>query len=299
MTGLSHWSLCEASHIAFRANRLIIAANMGCRRRRQGDQRMRVVIWLLSVCFALGWVSAASSQTIQQHSEGACSPPIIDNRGNVSISCPGVTPEALHYLEDKLSQQFRRLTEQLQGLSDRERTIRNLNDLADNLRKQADDWAQRYHDLSERLAESRNDSEQAKQAHDLIQRGEFAKAETLLQAIAAKEEGDVTRAAATQYDLGGLAMLRFDAQGALSHYEKAFRYRPDNPRYADGYAQAAYTERNYTEAERGWEVALHLLRDLAAQNPAAYRPNVAHTLKDLGILYINTRRLDDAEKAFS
>ena len=58
-------------------------------------------------------------------------------------------------------------------------------------------------------------------------------------------------------------------------------------------------ERNYTEAERGWEVALHLLRDLAAQNPAAYRPNVADTLNDLGILYIITRRLVDAEKAFS
>ena len=51
--------------------------------------------------------------------------------------------------------------------------------------------------------------------------------------MAVKEEGDVTRAAATQYDLGDLAMLRFDAQSALPHYEKAFRYRPDNPRYAE------------------------------------------------------------------
>ena len=58
-------------------------------------------------------------------------------------------------------------------------------------------------------------------------------------------------------------------------------------------------ERNYTEAERGWEVALHLLRDLAAQNPAAYRPNVADTLNDLGVVYSNTGHLADAEKAFS
>jgi tetratricopeptide (TPR) repeat protein len=195
---------------------------------------MRVAIWSLPMCVALGWLSTASSQSIQQHSGGDCSPPIIDNRGKISISCPGVTPEALRYLEDNLSEQFSRLNKQLRGLNETERTIRNLNDLVDNLRKQADDWAQRYHDLSTRLAESPVDSEQAKQAHDLIQRGEFAKAEAILQGLAAKEEADVTHAAATQYDLGDLATLRFDARGALPHYEKAFRYRPDNPRYADG-----------------------------------------------------------------
>ena len=235
----------------------------------------------------LGWPGlsiAASPQTrsIQQHSEGACSPPIVNNQGHVSISCPGVTPEALRYLENQLSDQFGRLNEQLRGLDDTQRTIRNLNGLIDNLHKQADDWAQRYHDLSARLAESGNDSDQAERAHDLIQRGEFAKAEALLQAMAVKEEGDVTRAAATQYDLGDLAMLRFDAQSAPPHFERAFRYRPDNPRYAAGYARASYTERNYAEAERGWSIALQMSRDIAAHHPGAYRPSVAATLNNLG-----------------
>ena len=247
-------------------------------------------------------IAGAPPQTgsIQQHSEGACSPPIVNNEGHISISCPGVAPEALHYLENQLSEQFGRLNEKLRSLNDTQRTIRNLHDLVDNLHKQADDWAQRYHDLSARLAESGNDSEQAKQAHDLIQRGEFAKAEALLQAMAAKEEGDVTRAAATQYDLGDLAMLRFDARSALpQHYEKAFRYRSDNPRYADGYARAAYTERNYAEAERGWTAALQISRALAAHDPGAYRPDVATTLNNLGNLYSDTGRLADADKAYS
>ena len=256
----------------------------------------------LTLCWpglSLGALPQAGS--IEQHSEGACSPPIINNQGHVSISCPGVAPEALNYLEKQLSEQFVRLNEQLHGLNDSQRTIQNLNDRVDDLRKQADDWAQRYHDLSARLAESGNDSEQAKQAHDLIQRGEFAKAEALLQAIAANEEGHITRAAAAQYDLGDLAMLRFDAQAALPHYEKAFRYRPGNPRYADGYARAAYTERNYAEAERGWAAALQLRRDLAARDPAAYRPEaeVAGTLNNLGNLYRITGRVADAEKAYS
>jgi tetratricopeptide (TPR) repeat protein len=262
-------------------------------------------VWLLALAsLTLGWpgVSLAAlpkTGSIEQHSEGACSPPIINNEGHVSISCPGIAPEALHYLENQLSDQFGRLNEQLRGLNDTQRTIRNLNDLVDNLHKQADDWAQRYHDLSGRLVESGNDSGQAKQAHDLIQRGEFATAEALLQAIAATQEGDVTGAAATQYDLGDLAMLRFDAQSALPHYEKAFRYRPENPRYADGYARAAYTERNYAKAERGWTAALQLNRDLAAHDPGAYRPDVAQTLNNLGVLYSDTGRLADADKAYS
>ena len=70
----------------------------------------------------LGWPGlsiAASPETrsIQQHSEGACSPPIVNNEGHVSISCPGVTPEALRYLENELSDQFGRLNEQLRGLT--------------------------------------------------------------------------------------------------------------------------------------------------------------------------------------
>jgi tetratricopeptide (TPR) repeat protein len=269
-------------------------------------------IWLLAMAsFTLGWsgVSIGASPqaaSIEQNSQGACSSPIINNNGHISISCPGVAPEALHYLETQLSEQLGGLYKELHNVSsklpdlnDSQQTITNLNHLNAILREQADDWAHKYRDLSQRLAESGNDSEQAKHAHDLIKRGEFAKAEAILEGLANKEEADVIRAAATQYDLGELAMIRFDARSALPHYEKAFRYTPDNPRYANGYARAADTERNYAEAERGWIAALQLNRELSAHDPGTYRPDVADTLNKLAMLYSDTGRLADADKAHS
>ena len=186
--------------------------------------------WLLTAAgLVVGWLNTSAAAdspqigSVEQHSEGAYSSPIFNNQGQVSISCSGVDPEALRYLESYLTGQFSRVDEQLSHLENSDRTIRNLNDLNDNLRKQADDWAQRYRELSARLAESPDDSEQAKQAHELIKQGEFAKAEVILEALANKEEDNVARAAATQFDLGDLAILRFDPASALPHYEKAFR----------------------------------------------------------------------------
>jgi hypothetical protein len=117
--------------------------------------------------------TAASPQagSIEQRSEGACSPPIVNNEGHVSISCPGVAPEALHYLENQLSEQFGRINDRLRSLNDTQRTIKNLNDLVDDLHKQADGWAQRYHELSSRLAEGPSDNEQTAQARELIKKG--------------------------------------------------------------------------------------------------------------------------------
>ncbi len=167
--------------------------------------------WLLAAGLTAGWpnawAAAASSQigTIEQHSEGACRPPIVNNEGQVSISCQTVDEKALRYLESQLSEQFRQLSEQLRSPDDSNRTIRNLNDLNENLRQQADDWARRYRELSARLAENRDDSGQAKQAHELIQQGEFDRAETILQTLSSKGEDDVARAAATQYDLKAIS----------------------------------------------------------------------------------------------
>ena len=260
--------------------------------------RIALAINLLLCGALLTWSACASADTrIEKRSESPCSPPIVNNAGQVSIKCPGFDKEALLYLENQLSQQFRLLNEKLHSIDDSSRTVRNQNDLIDILRKQAHDWEQRYSELSARLADSPDDSEKATQAHALIRQGEFDKAEAILQELATKQEAQVARAAATQYDLGDLAMLRFAPTAALLHYDKAFRYEPDNPLYADGYATAAYGERNYAEAEKGWTTALQRQRDLAAHDPGAYRPKVATTLNTLGSLYRNTGRLADAEKA--
>ena len=229
--------------------------------------------------------AAGTVDSIAQQSSGPCSPPIVGNSGQVTINCPGIDEKALQYLR-----------QQLQSQNDASRTIRNLNDLNDSLRQQADDWAGRYRDLSARLAS--DGSEEDRQARALIQQGEFAKAEAILEALAVKQEAQVARAAATQYSLGDLAMLRFDAPRALLYYTKAFRYQPDNPLYAYGYARAAYHERRYAEAEEGWTNALRHYRDLATRDGGAYRPYVAGTLNNLAVLYRATGRLAEAEKAY-
>ena len=136
-------------------------------------------------------VPVGAAAVIDQRSEGACSPPMVNNSGKVTINCPGVDKEALRYLEGKLSEEFRQLGQQLHSLNDSQRTIRNLNDLNDNLRQQADDWARRYRELAARLAS--DGGEEDKQAHALIRQGEFAKAEAILEKLATKQEAEVLR----------------------------------------------------------------------------------------------------------
>ena len=51
--------------------------------------------------------------------------------------------------------------------------------------------------------------------------------------------------------------------------------------------------------DKVYSEALAIRRDLAARDPSAYRPTVATTLNNLGILYSNTGRLAEADKAFS
>ena len=53
------------------------------------------------------------------------------------------------------------------------------------------------------------------------------------------------------------------------------------------------------DAEKALSEALTIRHDLAAHDPAAYRPDVAQSLNNLGNLYRETGRVADAEKAYS
>jgi tetratricopeptide (TPR) repeat protein len=50
------------------------------------------------------------------------------------------------------------------------------------------------------------------------------------------------------------------------------------------------------DAEKAYNEALAIYRDLAARDPGAYRPNVAITLHNLGLLYIDMHRQADARE---
>src|SRR5689334_6373394 len=95
-------------------------------------------------CWTGAWSAAPALEHggVEQHSEGACSPPIVNNEGLVSISCQGMDEKALRFLEAKLTeklnelqagfaQKFGDLSEQLIRPNDDNSavTIGNLNDM--------------------------------------------------------------------------------------------------------------------------------------------------------------------------
>jgi tetratricopeptide (TPR) repeat protein len=53
------------------------------------------------------------------------------------------------------------------------------------------------------------------------------------------------------------------------------------------------------EAEKAYQEALSIRRQLAQANPEAYHPDVAMTLNNLALLYSGTQRMGEAEKALT
>jgi tetratricopeptide (TPR) repeat protein len=77
----------------------------------------------------------------------------------------------------------------------------------------------------------------------------------------------------------------------------AYQYRPDRVEYAIEYANILRRQDQFGKAESVLDSLLLQLRDLAAKDPAAYRPNLAKTLGTLGIVYGVTQRFGEAESA--
>jgi tetratricopeptide (TPR) repeat protein len=228
--------------------------------------------------------------SVEQPWEGACKPPAIDVSGAVSFECRDVAAKALDYMNARLSEILQR---QLLGADEPGRPARDLNGRIEDLHRLAEDWTRRYRELQDRL----NGSEPARRVRALIQSGEIDAAEAGLQELATTPAPGSPEAAAAQFNLGDAAMLRFDPAAALAHFEKACRIEPDNPLYSSGYAMAAYRARYYAQAQRGWTAALERYRVLAAHDPAAYRPDVAATLTNLGLVNTDLGRPEEARKA--
>src|SRR5437016_1498812 len=98
----------------------------------------------MTILFLLVLLAVPSQQAtdIQQRSSGSCSPNIIAT-GPVTFNCIGVDPRALEVLKRKLGHTQGSLDQKIQ---------------------EANDWANKYHELEQRLAESGNNTELSKQA---------------------------------------------------------------------------------------------------------------------------------------
>jgi hypothetical protein len=228
-----------------------------------------MIRWL-AVAVAAAIVSVAHADTVTQTTQGWCSPAVADTKGNVTINCQGVDPRALQRLNELLDKKDLELADKI---------------------KEANDWAQKYHDL---LAAAADDPELQK----LIKGGELEKAGTILDQQIEQQEAVTDRLAGNHFQRAQVFSLQFLPVEALPHFEKAYRYRPENTEYALAYAVALQTQNDHAASEQVYRQLLPRLRSLAAANPAAYLPDLAGPLNNLGILYSATQRLADAEQAF-
>ena len=259
-----------------------------------------LLVLLVLAADSLAQVPATGKVNIQT-STGNCSPNIVSN-GNAPVtvqllgSCGNVDPSVL----TALTQSVQKFVTQFP------KTIANLNELLDkknvelaDKQKEIDDWISKFNELSKQLEQQSSDDELSKQAVDALHNGDLQRAESLLKDVLAKEEKQVDLTAQNQFNLAQLLELRFEPLQALSHYQKAYNYRPQNPHYGFVYADFLCRQNNFKEAEPIFENVLKTYRDQAKTNPQKYLPEVAKALNDLGNLYDETRRLKEGADAYA
>ena len=195
----------------------------------------------------------------------------------MTIVCHGVNPKALERLNELLDKKDLELHAKVQ---------------------EAEEWAQKYRDLHQRLTEEGRDDALAQQAKKLLEDGKLEEAGAVIDRLLASGERIVEQVAADHFKRAQVYALQFQPHKALPHYEKAYRYRPDNVEYTFQYAHTLQQQNSYAQAQPVYQSVLTTYRQLAQQNPSAYLPDVAMTLNNLGILYRDTQRLSDSEQAY-
>ena len=241
---------------------------------------MRLAIFL--VCL-LTPISAGAAQqmsigTITQ--KGTCV--VAGVQGNVTINCPGLDPSVVRILNEQFKAQ----------LKDRDLRI-------DEITKDANDWKDKYLGLLKRLEDASVSDGLTRKAEELLKAGKLDEAGHVLDQVLASGEKQVDQIAKNHFDRATLYELQFQPLQALLHYEKAYSYRATNPDYGQAYANLLYEQRNFIKAEPIYKDVLEIRREQAKANPAAYLPDVATTLNNLGVLYRNTQRLKESADAYT
>ncbi|HJS84245.1 MAG TPA: tetratricopeptide repeat protein [Acetobacteraceae bacterium] len=225
--------------------------------------------------------AAPAAAPVEQATGGWCSPAV--NGSNNQVVCNGVDPRAMARLNDQLDSM---------DLSLRQKT------------EEANEWARRYTELNAQFEETKrqlaakgDDPALVQAAQDLLREGKLEEARKIYDRLIASDEGNVDRAAQDHFSRASIFALQFRVADAIPDYAKAYQYRPDNARYAGDYASALWRQRDYPKAEAVLRGLLPQARTLAAQDPAAHRPNLGRTLTILGLVYDDTHRFAEAEAA--
>jgi tetratricopeptide (TPR) repeat protein len=217
---------------------------------------------------------------------GRCSPAITQTGGNVTItyqsnSCPELDASTAAQVKAFL-RKFPKTVDRLNELLDKKDV--ELKERA----KEVQDWIMKYSELEKQLAAQGDDSELSRRAAALLRDNDLNGAGKLLDEIISRGESRLDVLAQDFFNRGRVYELEFRTDQAVGQYQKAMQYRPENTQYAFDYAFALAVQNRHAEATVEYERLAAKFRKLAKDNPAAYLPNLALTLNNLGDLYRDT-----------
>jgi len=201
--------------------------------------------WLVVLCVCTLQAQAAVMETITQTTTGWCSP-AVGKADNVTVICQGVDPKALARLNELLDKKDLELAAKI---------------------REAEEWAQKYREVEQRLATQGQDEPLAQLAQALLKEGKLDEAGVILDRVLATGEKGVEHTAAHHFNRAEVFALQFQLHKALPHYEKAYRYRSHNVEYAFKYAWALQQQRSYATAQTVYQEVLTTYRQLAQANP--------------------------------
>jgi tetratricopeptide (TPR) repeat protein len=210
-------------------------------------------------------VSAATSQMIQ-NATGPCAVNLINVSGNVRIENNGCLDErvikSLIDIINRKDQRYEQKEREVQGL------------------------IKRYADLAERMGMPGAFTKLRQEARDQFRANDLAGAAKTKLTIIEQEELMVDQLAADYFDLAELLVLQLKPAESQQYFAKAFRYRPEVPRYAEGYARSLCEANQRAKAIETYEMSVSELRTLTQSSPAKYAPDLTCTLINLtGIHY--------------
>ncbi len=241
------------------------------------------------ICFVsallIFFYSTTHAATITQSTVGDCSPTVANVTGDIVIHCEGIDAKALNRLNELLELKDRDLGEARKNLDDKI--------------QEANEWAGKYHELERRFSSSGEISELSSQVNQALKNGDFVTVGGILDQLLIQQEGDIDKIAANHYSRGQVYDLQNKSQLAQPHYEKAYRYRPEIFEYAFEYARTLQYHYDFIKAEVIYNEQLVILRRYAAVNPSIDQPRMARVLNNLGLIYVATQRLQDAEKCYN
>ena len=225
---------------------------------------MRNLGVLIAACLISAPCHAAE---VTRTTEDRCSLAVAAIEDRASIVCDGVGPKALARLNTLLNERDLQLHEKV---------------------AEAEAWARSYRELNGRLELDIP----AAGAAQLLKEGKLEDAGAVLDQLIGSDEIDIDRLAGHHYDRAQIYALQLDPLLALPHYASAYNDRPEVLLYALGYAQSLHRNSRHEEAGQIYQRALQLARKQAKLDATAT------ILNNLGNLYTETQRLNEAESPF-